>query len=43
VPIFHRFGTTGRDVAVIGQGTWYIEDGDATPPSRRCAAGSISA
>ena len=29
---FHRFGATGRDVAVIGQGTWYIEDGD------RCAA-----
>ena len=22
---YHRFGTTGRDVAVIGQGTWYIE------------------
>src|ERR1700729_497556 len=25
---YHRFATTGRDVAVIGQGTWYIEDGD---------------
>ncbi len=25
---YHRFGTTGRDVAVIGQGTWYIENGD---------------
>src|SRR5271167_3532862 len=25
---YHRFGTTGRDVAVIGQGTWYIEDGE---------------
>jgi diketogulonate reductase-like aldo/keto reductase len=25
---YHRFGATGRDVAVIGQGTWYIEDGD---------------
>jgi diketogulonate reductase-like aldo/keto reductase len=24
----HRFGSTARDVAVIGQGTWYIEDGD---------------
>jgi diketogulonate reductase-like aldo/keto reductase len=22
---YHRFGTTDRDVAVIGQGTWYIE------------------
>ncbi len=24
----HRFGSTGRDVAVIGQGTWYIETGN---------------
>ena len=23
----HRFGPTGRDVAVVGQGTWYIERG----------------
>src|SRR5690606_35889773 len=23
----HRFGTTGREVPVIGQGTWYIESG----------------
>ena len=23
-----RFGLTGRDVAVIGQGTWHLEDGD---------------
>lgn len=23
----HRFGSTGRDVSVIGQGTWYIERG----------------
>lgn len=23
----HRFGSTGRDVPVIGQGTWYIETG----------------
>lgn len=23
----HRFGSTGRDVAAIGQGTWYIETG----------------
>jgi diketogulonate reductase-like aldo/keto reductase len=23
----HRFGNTRRDVPVIGQGTWYIEDG----------------
>jgi diketogulonate reductase-like aldo/keto reductase len=25
---YHLFGSTARDVAVIGQGTWYIEDGD---------------
>ena len=26
----HRpFGSTGRDVAIIGQGTWYIEQADA--------------
>jgi diketogulonate reductase-like aldo/keto reductase len=25
---YRRFGTTGRDVAVIGQGTWYIEHAD---------------
>jgi diketogulonate reductase-like aldo/keto reductase len=24
----HRFGPTQREVAVIGQGTWYIDDGD---------------
>lgn len=24
----HTFGPTGRDVAAIGQGTWYIEDGN---------------
>jgi diketogulonate reductase-like aldo/keto reductase len=24
-----RFGSTGRKVAVIGQGTWYLEHGDA--------------
>jgi diketogulonate reductase-like aldo/keto reductase len=24
-----RFGSTGREVAVIGQGTWYIEQADA--------------
>ena len=23
----HRFGSTGRDVAAVGQGTWYIETG----------------
>src|SRR5262245_13718826 len=23
-----RFGPTGREVAVIGQGTWYIDSGD---------------
>jgi diketogulonate reductase-like aldo/keto reductase len=25
---YHLFGNTKRDVGVIGQGTWYIEDGD---------------
>jgi diketogulonate reductase-like aldo/keto reductase len=25
-----RFGPTGRDVAVIGQGTWYIDSGNRT-------------
>src|SRR3974377_1168775 len=24
-----RFGSTKRDIAVIGQGTWYIENGTA--------------
>ena len=24
----HQFGRTGREVSVIGQGTWYIESGD---------------
>ena len=33
---YHRFGATGRDVAVIGQGTWYIEDGD-----RRAAVAAL--
>ncbi len=33
---YHRFATTGRDVAVIGQGTWYIEDGD-----RRAAVAAL--
>jgi len=33
---YHRFGSTGRDVAVIGQGTWYIEDGD-----RRAAVAAL--
>src|ERR1700733_108294 len=23
-----RFGSVGREVAVIGQGTWYIDEGD---------------
>ena len=26
----HSFGATGRDVPVIGQGTWYIEQSDRT-------------
>ena len=25
---YHPFGNTNRSVGVIGQGTWYIEDGD---------------
>src|SRR6202790_2322833 len=25
---YRRFGPTGREVAVIGQGTWYIDEGD---------------
>jgi diketogulonate reductase-like aldo/keto reductase len=25
----HRFGSTGRDVPTIGQGTWRLEEGDA--------------
>jgi diketogulonate reductase-like aldo/keto reductase len=33
---YRRFGTTGRDVAVIGQGTWYIEDAD-----RRAAVAAL--
>lgn len=24
----HAFGSTGRDVSVIGQGTWYLDQGD---------------
>jgi len=24
----HRFDSTGRDVPIIGQGTWYLEEGD---------------
>ncbi|MDX6711440.1 MAG: hypothetical protein QOH96_2456, partial [Blastocatellia bacterium] len=26
----HRFGVTNREVAVIGQGSWYIDTGDPT-------------
>jgi diketogulonate reductase-like aldo/keto reductase len=25
---FQQFGNTGRDVSVIGQGTWYIDQGN---------------
>jgi diketogulonate reductase-like aldo/keto reductase len=32
---FRRFGTTRREVPLIGQGTWYIDSGD---PSRAIAA-----
>jgi diketogulonate reductase-like aldo/keto reductase len=31
----HRFGSTRREVAVIGQGTWYIEDASAIAALRR--------
>ncbi len=33
-----KFGTTGRDVSVIGQGTWYIDRGDrkAAVAALRC-------
>src|ERR1700710_2684329 len=34
----HQFGSSGRDVSVIGQGTWYIDHGDratAIAPLRR--------
>jgi diketogulonate reductase-like aldo/keto reductase len=33
---YRRFGTTARDVAVIGQGTWYIEHAD-----RRAAVAAL--
>jgi diketogulonate reductase-like aldo/keto reductase len=31
----HRFGSTRREVAAIGQGTWYIEDASAIAALRR--------
>ena len=37
------FGPTGREVAVIGQGTWYIDSGDRAPRSPPCAGASILA
>jgi diketogulonate reductase-like aldo/keto reductase len=33
---YRKFGSTGRDVAVIGQGTWYIEHAD-----RRAAVAAL--
>jgi diketogulonate reductase-like aldo/keto reductase len=33
---YRKFGPTGRDVAVIGQGTWYIENAD-----RRAAVAAL--
>ena len=29
---FQQFGNTGRDVSVIGQGTWYIDQGNRRTP-----------
>ena len=37
------FGPTKREVAVIGQGTWYIDNDDRAARSPRCAGASISA
>jgi diketogulonate reductase-like aldo/keto reductase len=34
--IHQRFGATGREIAAIGQGTWYIEQGD-----RRAAVAAL--
>jgi diketogulonate reductase-like aldo/keto reductase len=34
--IHQRFGATGREIAAIGQGTWYIEQGD-----RRAAVATL--
>ncbi len=33
-----RFGSTGREVAIVGQGTWYIDEGDraAAVAALRC-------
>lgn len=33
------FGTTGRDVSVIGQGTWYIDHGDRAAAVKALRAG----
>ena len=35
----HPFGTTGRDVSVIGQGTWHIDHGDRAAAVRALQAG----
>lgn len=38
----HRFGSTQREVAVIGQGTWYIAMAIVPLRSPPCAEDSIS-
>lgn len=35
----HPFGATGRDVSVIGQGTWYIDHGDRAAAIKALQAG----
>ena len=39
-----KFGSSGPQVSVIGQGTWYIDQRQSQERGRRaCAAASISA
>ena len=38
-----RFGLTKREVAVVGQGTWYLEDGDHASAITAQRRASISA
>ena len=35
-----NFGTTGCQVAAIGQGTWYIDRGDRATRSTPCVGAS---
>ena len=41
--LYRTFGSTNRKVAIIGQGTWYIEQADSRQRSALCAAASTSA